>query len=93
MTRDEQLVAVIHLAMLTEDRSDAEQRALLAIAWECDKRNNRNTVSNRARRSPGWEWSDLVTLVHDSRVIEDGQHHVRMPPRWEETWAMWKEGR
>jgi len=95
MTRNEELALVIQLACITEDRDDAEQRALIAWAWDCDKDHNRNTITNRARRAPNFELQDLVSLVQMTRVIEPErkQHEVKNPNRWKETWAMWIEGR
>lgn len=89
MTRNEQLEMVVRLACLTEHRTDQEQRALLAIAWRCDMENNRQTVTNRARRRPGWEPQDLVSVVDATRVLEDGQRDVPVPKGWVETWERW----
>lgn len=41
------LVAVVRLACLTEDRANAEQRSLLAVAERCDTELNKHTTTNK----------------------------------------------
>lgn len=90
MTRNDQLATVIRLACLSEDRSDQEQRALIALAWESDRAHNRNTVSNRGRWLPGWEPQDLVSHVLASRIFSGGERFVPPPKNWERVWALWR---
>lgn len=90
MTRNEQLALIIELACLTEDRTDAEQRALIDFAWRCDVEHNQNTITNRERRKPGFELQDLVTIVMETR---DRDQRVLAPPKgWEKRWELWKTG-
>jgi len=89
MTRNEELAHVVRLACLVECRSDEEQRALIATAWRCDMEHNRQTTTNRARRKPGWKPQDLVFIVQETRVLEDGQHEVPCPKGWAARWARW----
>jgi hypothetical protein len=93
VTKNDQLVIVVRLACDVEDRSDTEQRALIAFAWELDKAHNRNTTSNRGRHVPGFRLQDLVSEVDESRVLHDTQKPIDKPKRWAETWSMWTEGR
>jgi hypothetical protein len=93
VTRNEQLREVIGLACLTEDRTDAEQRALIAWAWDCDVKHNANVVTNKERSKPGFALQDLVSIVQESRLLQDGQHEVKNPNRWKERWLIWTEGR
>jgi hypothetical protein len=56
MTALDDLALVVQLACLTEDRSKAEQKALLAIAQDVDRKWNRQASSNpKVRR----EWLRL----------------------------------
>lgn len=91
MTRNEQLAVVVHLACLTADRTDPEQRALLAVAWECDKHHNQQTSGNRARRRPDWQPQDLVTETTTTRNVDPdaGEHPIAAPKGWADTWARW----
>lgn len=93
MTRNEELALVIGLACMIEDRTDAEQRALIKLAWDCDVAHNRNTIGNRARQAANFELQDLVTEVDRSRVLQEKQRPVGKPNRWAERWKMWEEGR
>lgn len=92
MTRNEQLAEVIRLACLTESRTNAEQRALIAWAWDCDVEHNKNTTPNRRQRAANWTPQDLVSLVISSRDLDpsDGDREVPSPKRWAERWAMWQ---
>src|SRR4051794_24323452 len=69
MTRNEELAAVIRLACQVESRTNVEQRALVALAWDCDIEHNKLTVTNRALKQPDWTPQDLVSLVINSRVL------------------------
>jgi hypothetical protein len=91
VTRNEKLAAVIRLACLAEHRTNAEQRALIAAAWACDVEHNRDTVTNRARREPGWQPQDLVSLVVGSRRLDpdDGDWPVAVPKGRAKRWATW----
>lgn len=94
MTRNDQLADVIRLACLTASRTNAEQRALIALAWDCDREHNANTTTNRrrgARSKPDWQLQDLVSLAVASRDLDpaDGDREVPTPKRWAETWARW----
>lgn len=91
MTRNQQLATVINLACLTEDRSDDEQRALIACAWDCDREHNKNTTNNRERRKPGFRLQNLVELADTTRDIQDSQKKIPPPKRWAETWKRWRE--
>lgn len=90
VTRNEELAEVIRLACLTEHRSNVEQRALMALAWDCDRANNKNTATNRARQSPTWRPFDLVSLVDQTRVLEDDDKPVPLPKNWEKQWNTWR---
>lgn len=90
MTRNDELAAVIRIACLTECRTNAEQRALIALAWSCDVEHNKLTVTNRALKQPDWTPQDLVTLVLDSRVEDDGDRFVPAPKGWAKRWASWE---
>lgn len=46
MTRVDALAAVVELACLTEDRTDAEQAALLDVAWRVDDERFRQRSNN-----------------------------------------------
>lgn len=89
MTRNEELAAVIHLACLTEDRTDREQRALIAIAWRCDQEHNRQTSHNPARRKPSFRMQNLTALVNDSRLHDRDDRVVPMPKGWGARWDRW----
>jgi len=70
------LATVIALACLTEDRSNAEQLALLRVADKVDLEFNQDTVTNQPPGS-----SRLVDEVMGSRVLDDGQREVRLKNR------------
>lgn len=95
MTKNEELALVIRLACLTEDRTDAEQRALISYAWRCDIDHNADTVENRGRgprSKPGFELQDLVTEVVETR--EPGQRGGGLPKGWADRWAKsWRSPR
>ena len=90
MTRGEEMAAVVRLACLVDHRSDAEQRALIAVAWRCDVEHNQNTTANRARRQPGFALQDLVGEALDSREMGDGDRTVRAPEGRERRWQVWQ---
>lgn len=73
---------MVRLACLTEDRTDAEQSALLAVASRVDREHNRMTVGTRTW-GPGWSLqrplSDLVSLAMDTRVLGDDDEEVGPP--------------
>lgn len=97
------LAMVVRLATLTESRTNAEQKALLAVAERCDKKANAKVSSNvRPAKGALWalmpeehrvgdnpdDWlyptrtpSQLERDVNFSRVLEDGDRHVK--PSWE----------
>lgn len=91
MTRNEQLALVIRLACLTEDRTDAEQRALLDFAWKCDVEHNQNTTGNREREKPDFVLQDLVNEVVETR--DPGQRALALPKGRDRRWVLWMEGR
>ena len=72
MSNLDDLRIVIELACLTEDRSDAEQRALLASAVRCDNEANKLTTGNR-RDGPAWR---LHREVEGTRELVDSQKAV-----------------
>jgi len=89
------LVTVIRLACMTEDRSDTEQKALLRLARKADKEWNAMTVTNRktwehrpVNGEPAWVLlRDLLYLedeVQRSRELVDNQKRVTLPEkgRW-----------
>lgn len=65
----EDLAVVVELACLTEDRSDAEQDALLRVAARVDAKRNALVVTNR-RTGPA---SRLYALAESTRVLADDQ--------------------
>lgn len=69
MTVHEDLVEVVRLAFLTEDRSDREQDALLRVCARLDTAANRVTVTNR-REGPA---SRLYVEAETTRVLVDDQ--------------------
>lgn len=87
---------VLRLACLTECRTDAEQRALLATAYRVDTDINRCMTNNRTmwaslNRAP-WMYrlkplSRMVELVEQTRVLEDGDKVVQLPPKQRESLA------
>lgn len=91
MRKNEELAMVVSLAILTEHRTNAEQRALLALAWECDKEHNAMAVTNRARRAPDWRPQNLVAQVLHSRALDesDGDKEVGEPKGWVKRWVTW----
>lgn len=89
MTANEKLALVIRLASMTEDRTDAEQRALVELAWACDVEHNKHTAVAINRRGPGWKPQDLVSLVLYSRVLETGQREIPAPKNWRRRWQTW----
>lgn len=74
MTKLEDLAAVVELACLIEDRSDAEQRALLRTAMQVDNERNKFTVTNK-RTGPA---SKLLAYALTTRVIVDDQREVML---------------
>lgn len=80
MSNAADLTTVIRLACLTEDRSDAEQKALLRIADRVDFEHNKNTVGGASTKD-GWEPSFLYDEVQSSRCLVDNQKHVELPKR------------
>lgn len=78
------LRAVIELACLTEDRTDAEQRSLLALAMKADNEANRLTTTNsRPRTEPAWR---LLSLVYSTRELVDDQKPVFLKADMEDRW-------
>lgn len=65
---------VLRFACLTEDRTDVEQRSLLALAFAADIEHNRATTTNRRFRVG--EPSDLVGLVDSSRELQPDDKRV-----------------
>jgi len=89
VTRNEQLRLIVELACLTEDRTNSEEAALIAWAWDCDREHNRIVSTNRAfYEDPKWEPWDLVSLVIESRHPDHPRG--RLPKRWAEQWATWR---
>jgi hypothetical protein len=56
-------------------------------------KHNANVVTNKERSKPGFALQDLVSIVQESRLLQDGQHEVKNPNRWKERWLIWTEGR
>lgn len=84
------LEAVIRLACLTEDRTDAEQRAMLRVARKLDAERNANVTGNHRM----WgvyagstsaqlqrPMSRLEQLVEETRVLVDEQRAVKLKPK------------
>lgn len=90
MTANDDLATVIRLACLTEERSDAEQRALVNLAWRCDVAHNQHTGPAISRRDDKWEPSDLVGLVLATRVLGDGDSDIPPPKTWQRRWSTWE---
>lgn len=85
MKNSEQLEHVVRLATLTEDRTDAEQRALLRVAFRVDMELNSCTSRNfEARR--GMRSSRLLREVLDTRELVDAQREVLLPDK---DWQRW----
>ena len=95
MTNLDDLVAVVRLACLVEDRTNAEQIALLRVARKADKEWNAMTATNRhtwehrpVNGEPAWVLlRDLLNLedeVDVSRELVDDQKAVTLPDkgRW-----------
>lgn len=87
MSARDDLATVVELACLTEDRTDAEQRALLRVARRLDEDANANTVGNHkwwglnAGSVTALVQRRLSTLerhVEATRVLDEGQHEVRL---------------
>jgi hypothetical protein len=80
VTRRDDEVSVLRLAMLTEDRTDREQKAMLRVADRLDFEHNRATVMNeRAQEAEGWQPSFLYDEVQATRVVDDeSQKHVEL---------------
>lgn len=88
------LVTVVRLACLTEDRSNTEQRALLRVARKADTIWNKSTNGSTWERvvprgmPPGFvRLRDLLVLedeVDRSRELVDDQRSVKLPEkgRW-----------
>lgn len=81
MTKNADLAVVVRLACETEDRSDAEQSALLRVAARVDREHNKRTVTNPlwGPDGPTGPLSDLVALAMGTRVLEDEQKVVPPP--------------
>lgn len=92
MTVADDLTVAIRLACLTEDRTDAEQRALLRIARQLDNELNANVVGNSNMWGPhaGSSYAErqrpasaLELHVDSTRVLSrcasDRQHPVALP--------------
>lgn len=85
------LVAVVELASLTEDRSDAEQHALLRISAKVDNELNA-AVARNDRVGPPSCW---LNHVRYSRVLIDKQKAVDLSPKEQAVWQRkvdrWRE--
>lgn len=87
MSNLDDLVTVIRLACLTEDRDPDEQRALLRLAVRCDTEWNAPTVTNTATwgRDQEGRWYLRRPLLHladevrSTRVLCDGARPVDLP--------------
>lgn len=82
MSRTDDLRILLDLAMLTEDRTDAEQKAMLRVADQLDFAHNALVVRNaKAQAAPDWQPSRLYDRVLATRELDDGQRHVELPKR------------
>lgn len=63
MIWEEQVAQVVQLACLTEERTPAEQRALLRVAHKIDQELNRQTVCNSVAERYFWHPSRLGRLA------------------------------
>lgn len=72
MSNLDDLRTVIELACLTEDRADAEQKALLNLAVKVDQDANRLTTTNK-RQGDAWR---LHRMVEGTRELIDRQQPV-----------------
>lgn len=70
----DQLATVVELACGCEQRSNAEQRDLLAVAHKVDRERSKQTTTNPCQVAPY-----LERLVDESRVLEEGDRRV-IPP-------------
>lgn len=77
MTRLDDLEAVVQLAFVTEDRTDAEQRALLRVCDDIDRQRNKQTVV----RTNYTGTSRLYDEAQATRVLVDKQRHVELKKR------------
>ena len=80
MSNAADLTTVVRLACLTEDRSDAEQKALLRVADRLDFEHNKATTGSPSAK-PGFEPSFLYDEVQATRSLVDQQRHVELPKR------------
>lgn len=83
----EDLAAVLELAILTESRTNAEQRSLLAAAQRCDRVRNAKVSSNVEpakgamwRRVPGWtgDADEGLERIQPESVLERWADHSRV---------------
>jgi hypothetical protein len=93
VSNTDDLTTVIRLACLTEDRSDAEQRALLRVARKVDQEVNANVTGNdrmwdhagSTRAVRLLPESILELEVEQTRLLDDGQHEVHLPVKAKRT--------
>lgn len=87
MTARDDLATVVEMACLTEDRSDAEQRALLRVARRVDEDTNANTVGNHhwwganagsVTSVVQRRLSTLERRAESTRVLDEGQREVHL---------------
>lgn len=64
MTADDDLVLVIGLAVLTEDREPGEQRALMRTAHRLDRKRNLDTTTNTPPEKPSCLYLDVLASYH-----------------------------
>ena len=85
MSRRDDLEMVVRLACMTEDRTDAEQRALVRVAAKLDREVNRVTPGNPTWNGDWWQARPLSVLAQEAdetRVLDEGHHPVPVPPSW-----------
>lgn len=94
MTVADDVTSVIMLACLTEDRTDAEQRAMLRVARSVDSEMNANVSGNHRmwgvhagsiHAQQARPFSQLEQTVEATRVLQDGQREVHLPVKKQRT--------
>ena len=78
----EDLAAVVKLAALTENRTNAEQKALLAVAERCDRVANTKRSSN-VHPAKGALWAELPEDQRTSKNPDDWLYPTRAPSQLE----------